>query len=127
MRLSLILMLCCLSSPTLGVEYDCGVEKKFDSANIYTKDMIEKSQFSVRIEEESGGSYLSRCSFTASAGSVTCDRYAVDKVVFDENVRVKKFYVFSSQFDVQLFQSLFFLENNGRGGIAFGTCRVVSP
>ncbi len=41
--------------------------------------------------------------------------------------RIKKFYVFRSQFDVQVYPDLSFIENNGRGGIAFGTCSVVAP
>ena len=58
---------------------------------------------------------------------MTCDRYPMDKVVLDENVKIKKYYLFRSQFDVQLFADLLFIENNGRGGIAFGRCRVVAP
>lgn len=33
----------------------------------------------------------------------------------------------AAQFDVQIFPGPVFVENNGRGGIAFGRCRVVSP
>lgn len=51
----------------------------------------------------------------------------MEKVVFDENVKIKKYYLFRSQFDVQLFPDLSFLENNGRGSIAYGQCRLVSP
>ena len=50
-----------------------------------------------------------------------------DLVFPDEYQKIKKYYRFRGQFDVQLFPSLFFVENNGRGGIAFGKCRVVSP
>jgi hypothetical protein len=110
-----------------AAEYDCKVAKKIDSENTYTSHQIEKGQFSVKIEESSAGAFASRCSFSPSANKVTCDRYQVDKVVFDEKVKIKKYYVFQSQYDVQLFSDLSFVENNGRGGVAYGKCRVVAP
>lgn len=135
MRLiSVIVLVICSPGLVMAVEYDCRVEKKFDSENTYTADHIKKSQFSVKVEEggcstEEGGcsTFVSRCSFIASANKVTCDRYQVDKVVFDENSKIKKYYTFRNQFDVQIFLNLSFLENNGRGGIAYGKCRVVAP
>ena len=79
-------------------------------------------------EDERGDTvFVSRCSYAASVQKVTCDRYKMDKVVFDKNVQIKKYYLFQSQFDVQIFRDLSFVENNGRGGIAFGKCRVVAP
>ena len=65
--------------------------------------------------------------FAMSAGKITCDSYDVDRVEVDPVVRIKKFYVFGSQFDVQLFPDLTFVENNGRGGIAFGRCTLLAP
>ncbi|MFQ5546565.1 MAG: hypothetical protein ACE5FE_11340 [Acidiferrobacterales bacterium] len=126
-RVSVIVLALCMSGFVAAAEYNCKVEKKFDSENTYTADHIKKYQFSVKVEEGNGGAFVSRCSFSLSANKVTCDRYQVDKVVFDENVKIKKYYVFRSQFDVQLFSNLSFVENNGRGGIAYGKCRVVAP
>ena len=102
-----------------AVEYRCKVEKKFDFENAYSQAKVEKGQFSVLVEEKGDSAFLSRCSFTPSAQKVTCDRYEVDKIVFDENVKIKKYYVLRSHFDVQVFSDLSFIENNGRGGIAF--------
>lgn len=127
LRASIILFFLCVPDFAAAAEYDCRVEKKFDSENTYTTNQIEKGQFSVKIEDSGGGTFVSRCSFSSSANKVTCDRYQVDKVVFDKKVRIKKFYVFGSQFDVQLFADLSFVENNGRGGIAYGKCRVIAP
>lgn len=76
----------------------------------------------MKIEETRTGAYLSRCSYALSVARVTCDRYEVDKVVLDDVAQIKKYYVFRSQFDVQLFANQSFIENNGRGGIAYGTC-----
>jgi len=36
---------------------------------------------------------------------------------------IAKYYYFDGQFDVQIFPNLSFIENNGRGDIAFGKCR----
>ena len=117
----------CVSSFASAADYDCKVIKKVDSENPYTSQQIENGQFSVKVVEGGEGAFVSRCSFSPSANEVTCDRYQVDKVVFDENVKIKKYYVFRSQFDVQLFSNLSFVENDGRGGIAYGICRVVAP
>ncbi len=110
-----------------AVEYHCIVEKKFDAEREYTPAQIEKGKYSVQIEENGDTTFVSRCSFSPSAQKVTCDRYQMDKVVQDYNVKIKKYYLFGSQFDVQLFASLLFVENNGRGSIAFGKCNVVAP
>jgi hypothetical protein len=115
-----------LGMPSIAhaVEYRCPVEQKFDSERIYTRAQIKKFKYSVLIEDYDTSAFLSRCSGDAK---VSCDRYEVDKIAYDEYVKIKKYYVFRSQFDVQLFPNLSFVENNGRGGIAYGTCAVASP
>lgn len=127
LRTFVFVLALCASGFAAAAEYDCKVTKKVGSENTYTAHQIEKGQFSVKVEESGGGAFVSRCSFSPSANKVTCDRYQVDKVVFDENAKIKKYYVFRSQFDVQLFSDLSFIENNGRGDIAYGKCRVVAP
>jgi hypothetical protein len=126
-RVLKIVLALCVPSFTAAAEFDCNVGKKLDSETTYTASQIRNSQFSVKIEETGSGAVVSRCSYSASANRVTCDRYQVDRVVFDETAKIKKYYVFRSQFDVQLFSDLSFVENNGRGGIAYGRCRVVAP
>lgn len=127
LRTSVIVLALCAPGFAAAAEYDCKVAKKVDSENTYTAHQIENGQFSMKVEESGGGAFVSRCSFSSSANKITCDRYPVEKVVFDEKVKIKKYYVFQSQFDVQLFSDLSFVENNGRGGIAYGKCRVVAP
>ena len=127
LRSFVILLSLCASGFAIAVEYDCKVEKKFNSEHTYTANQIETSQFSVKIEEQETGVFLSRCSHSSIDNKVTCDRYQVDKVVFDNNVKIKKYYVFRSQFDVQLFSNLSFVENTGRADVAYGKCRVVAP
>jgi hypothetical protein len=109
-----------------AVEYECMIEKKFDSEHIYTKKQIQKNRFLLKIQEKGKKAILSRCSYANSENKVTCDSYEADQIVFDENMKIKKYYVFRSHFDVQLFNDLSFVENNGRGGISYGSCRIVS-
>lgn len=127
LRAYLLVLFLCVPALAQAAEYRCKVENKFDSEHAYTVAEIEKGQFSVLIEEKGNATFVSRCSFAPSAQKVTCDRYQVDKVAFDEHVKIKKYYVFRSQFDVQLFPDLLFVENNGRGGIAYGKCSLVAP
>lgn len=123
--LSLFLFACPFNS--YAVEYNCVVTKKINQKHEYNKQELAKWKFSVLLKEEENRAYLSRCSYTMSAGKVTCDNYEVDKISHDTNVKIKKYYVFRSHFDVQLFSDLSFIENNGRGGIAFGECIISSP
>ena len=126
MRLAVLVI---LLSPCLAdaVEYYCPITKKWDLEQTYSAEQIEKWKFAVKIEETKDGTYLSRCSHVPAEDKLSCDRYAVDRVEYDENVSIKKYYVFRSQFDVQLFRDLSMLENNGRGGMATGKCTVTSP
>lgn len=101
--------------------YDCKVTKKHGENNVVSDAELKKWQFSVKIHDLPKPR-LERCSFETSSNRVTCDSYDVDRVVVDQNISAKKFYHFSSQFDVQVFRDLSFVENNGRGGIAFGKC-----
>lgn len=118
-----------LGLPSVGaaVEYVCPVEKKWNLERTYSEEELARFRFTVRIEETAAGAFLSRCSYSMIENRDTCDRYAVDRIAFDERVSLKKYYVFSSQFDVQLFRDLRMIENNGRGDFATGKCTVVSP
>lgn len=115
-----------VSTPAYAAHYDCLTSSMYASGGVIDTGKVKQGQFSVKIEEKPEYIFLYRCSFTPSEGKVTCDKYEVDKLVYDENVKIKKFYVFKSQFDVQIFSDLNFIENNGRGGIAFGKCTLVA-
>ena len=88
---------------------------------------IQEGQFSVLVEARGASAFLSRRLFAYTARKVTRDRYEVDKIEFDKNVKLVKYYLSRSQFDVQIFSDLSFVENNGRGDVAFGKCDVVAP
>ncbi len=85
-------------------------------------------KLSAKIEDHGDKAFVSRCSYTTSEGKVTCDRYEVDRIEYDENVNVKKYYIFSQQYNIQIyFKNLLFVEDNGRGAISYGNCIVTSP
>lgn len=106
--------------------YDCVVSKKIDPSFEYSQSRLDEGRFSVIIHDEKTPR-LERCSMSPSKGKVTCDAYVVDRVENDTRVGIKKFYVFGSQFDVQIFRNQTFVENNGRGGISYGQCSLVKP
>jgi len=126
-----------------AVEYYCPATQKFNSENVYTKEEIDKGKFAVKLEEAQGEAFVSRCSFAHSQNKITCDRYEVDEIKESKRLKfkndlpfdfetdgyeiIKKYYYFYSQYDFQLFPNMFSVENNGRGGIQYGKCEVVSP
>ena len=126
-RLISLIGLLCITNACIGAEYDCPVNKKLTANLDYSKEKLDQFQFRVEIKDDPEGAIISRCSYAPSKQAVTCDRYNVDRVETDPYVKIKKFYVFRSQFDVQIFTDLTFIENNGRGDIAFGTCRLIAP
>ena len=128
-------MVACIAAITpmlaQGVTYRCDVAavtnpKPDGKVDLLDPDVLQRRQQHAIIEDETEPS-VQRCSFTPSVGRVTCDRYEVDRVEIDRNVSLKKFYLFRAQFDIQLFSDLSFIENNGRGGLAYGKCKVTRP
>lgn len=113
--------------PASAAQYECIASKMFASGDSVDLDRVKKGKFSVKLEEGTGSTTVQRCSFARSVGKVTCDAYEVDKIQYDENIKAKKYYVFRSQYDLQIYSNLSFVENNGRSGIAFGDCAIVSP
>ncbi len=122
--LRLVIVGCALifTTSSIAADFDCKVTKKIDYDSEYSADHIARAQFGNRIEEVGENAWISRCSYSQIAGKVTCDRYKIDRVVIDPIVKVKKFYIFSAQYDLQLYPDLTYIENNGRGSIAFGKC-----
>jgi hypothetical protein len=120
-----------LASSVHGAEYNCPVETKFDSfGGLYSAEKRKRDQYdqySVRIRDMGDTAIVERCSYVQSKKRVTCDSYEVDYIAHDILVGHKKFYYFRGQFDVQLFDNLSFVENNGRGTIAFGNCTLTRP
>lgn len=124
MRLILIALMA-VGSTLNAEEYFCPVSQKLNSDSSYSAAELQQRMPSVKIKQTGEAAIISRCSFSSSAGAVTCDDYKADLVVEDRHVGHKKYYHFNSQFDVQVFDDLSFIENNGRGDVAFGRCGLV--
>lgn len=111
-----------------SAELFCRVTDKYDFERIYSKAEIDQWKFSATIEENGDKALVSRCAQTAGEGKVACERYVVDRIEYDEKANIKKYYVFSSQYNIQIFfENLLFVEDNGRGGVSYGNCIVISP
>jgi hypothetical protein len=117
----LLFILLLQSTLSFAASYDCKVTRKVGANDIVSERDLEKSKYSVKIYDTNKPE-LERCSFISSKNTVTCDKYPVNKVETDKYVGIKKFYYFTGQFDVQLFPDMQFVENNGRGVIAYGKC-----
>jgi len=120
-----------LGNSAFGAELRCRVIEKVGTPdgmfNPYPPNNIKKYSYSVIIRDRGkNASEMGRCSFSSSAGRVTCDFYPVDHIVKDKNVGHIKYYNFNSQFDVQVFPSMKFLENNGRGSLSSGKCEQIN-
>ncbi|MBI3992475.1 MAG: hypothetical protein HY342_04315 [Candidatus Lambdaproteobacteria bacterium] len=114
-------------SVAAAATYECKATKA-DTAVTLPKNYLEQYQHSLKLQEQTEVVRVGRCSFAQSMGRVTCDWYDVDRVEFDERAGLKKYYVFSAQFNLQIFlANLSFLEDNGRGGIYWGQCVVAEP
>jgi hypothetical protein len=123
------LVLVALHSEAATFSCDMNVQAYLTAAGamqVIPIEQMRRRQASVIIEDEKVP-FVERCSFAPSENKVTCDRYPIDRIEVDRNVNIKKFYLFRSQFDVQLFSNLTVVENNGRGGVAFGICTMVKP
>lgn len=120
-----LIFLLVFSMPAVAVDYDCPCTQKFDRYHTYTAEELRNGQFRTIIWEKPDGIFLSRCSFSPSQGKVTCDTYKVDHVEIDTNINARKYYLFNSQCNFQIFSDLTCVEDNGRGGIQFGECEIV--
>lgn len=121
MKKIFLLFLVTFSSYVFSTTYDCKVTRKIGPENIVSDSELMKWKFSIKIHDTTKPE-LERCSFVPSQNKVTCDKYSVDRVETDKFVGIKKFYYFTGQFDVQLYPDMRFVENNGRGGISYGSC-----
>jgi hypothetical protein len=110
-----------------SAEFSCKVTEKYDFGKIYSKAEIDKWKFSAKIEDHGTSAFVSRCSHSNIEGKVTCDRYEVDRIEYDKNVNIKKYYIYRSQYNIQMFKDLSFIEDNGRGGISYGKYKLTSP
>lgn len=105
-------------------DLECVVERKYNAHGERSAEDLARWQFSVRIVELPSSIVLQRCSWSSAQERVTCDSYEADYVEMAQGSGIRKFYSFAHQFDVQVWPTGEFVENNGRGSIAFGTCEA---
>ena len=110
------------SASAFGAELYCEVTKKLSQDYTYDSAYFRKYKPGVFIRDAGTTVLLSRCSVEISSGDYTCDHYEADFVEHDNRVNITKYYYLRGQFDVQVFADNSFVENNGRGTIAFGRC-----
>jgi hypothetical protein len=103
-------------------DLECVVERKFNVQGERSAADLARWQFSVRIVQLPSSVVLQRCSWSSAQERITCDSYEADRVEVAPGSGIRKFYSFAHQFDVQVWPTGEFVENNGRGSIAFGTC-----
>lgn len=127
MNLKYLIIAALMTQSAHAATYECKVEKKYaaDLSVIQSKEEVEKSKFKITIKEGAKVT-IDRCSFAPSQNAVTCDILEPDRLEFTNTqyVKIKKFYVTKSQYDLQIFENLTFVENNGRGSMASGKCIV---
>ena len=110
-----------------ALKFHCIASKKLDAKANYTPEQIHQRKFSTRIEELPQGIFLDRCALSQSAGKVTCNRQKVDRIEYHQKLQTKKFYVFDSQVNFQLFPNLTSITDDGAGGVQYGKCEFISP
>lgn len=109
---------------TWATTYHCETTEKYDFGIVYSKEQIDKWKYSVRVEELTNETNVYRCSLSIIENGVTCDKYEIDKVEFDTNINLKKYYYFRGQYNFQIFSDLNSLEDNGRGSVQYGKCAI---
>jgi hypothetical protein len=127
MKNALLLVSFLTTHSVIAATYECKVDTKYaaDLSKIQSKEEIDLYKFKLTIKE-SPKITIDRCSYAPSQSAITCDILEPDRVEFTNTqyVKIKKFYVTRSQYDVQIFENLTFVENNGRGSIASGKCTI---
>jgi len=108
------------------VEYRCPATRKYDLDTTYSPEEIKDRQFSTRLKELPDGLFLFRCAFSNYAGKVDCTRYKVDRVEVNQDLKIKKYYAFGSQFNLQIFSDLKSVEDDGLGGLQYGKCEIIA-
>lgn len=114
-------------SITSAITYHCETTKKYDFGIIYSKERIEKWKYSVRVEELENETNIYRCSLSIIDRGITCDKYKIDKIELTKSINLKKYYYFRGQYNFQIFSNLNSLEDNGRGSVQYGECKIISP
>ncbi len=126
-KLLITAFLLTLANGLYAATYRCEPELQSNFGNrVENNDFLRNNKPYTTVVDEKNPK-IERCSFSSFEKRNTCDTYEVNRVELDSKVNIKKFYVFRSQFDVQIFKDMSYIENNGRGGFQIGKCKLISP
>lgn len=103
-------------------KYDCYVDTKVSKEKQYKKEEIDKYSPVISIQEDDKYTIISRCSFFEMYKRNACYSYIVDTIVVNDKRKMRKYYIYKTQYDIQIFNDKRFVENNGMGLINFGEC-----
>ncbi len=131
MKFIALLAFCLLPFTAQASQFNCAVARKTDSKAEYTTGLIAAEQPSILLtvddnEDENplnDKASISSCQVTAADGK-TCDTYEVDKIAYDEATKLKKYYNYYAQVDLQVWPDMSFMLNDGRSGVSYGSCKV---
>ena len=123
--LATLLML--VSTATYAVEYDCAVDNRITADKQYSQKDIVANKYSISAFVINDTKGISTCYLSKEKNRVLCDTWPVDTVEFNESLKMKKFYAFRGQADLQILKDMSYVFNNGQGEISFGKCKVTSP
>ena len=92
-------------------------------------DFVKKHKPFTKVVDTGTAFRIERCSISFITNLHNCDSYEADRYEIDinpvSNLKIKKFYVFSDQYDIQIFSNLSYIDNNGRGALLIGKCVVL--
>lgn len=108
----------------MAFRLNCEVSRKVDNERNYSEEDIARFKPSVRLTKVDNRYLVERCSFSPSQNRENCDPYQIDFVQSQEDPPMSKYYYYRGMFDLQVFGNGFFVENNGRGTISYGTCKI---
>ncbi len=131
MRYIALLVFCLLPAVAQASLFTCSVTRKTDSKAEYAAERIAKEQLTVLLSVDDNEDQnplndkasISTCDAHAAAAK-TCDTYEVDKITYDDATKLKKYYNFYAQVDMQVWPDMSFVLADGRSGISYGSCKV---
>ena len=127
MRLFLLTVFILTVPSVNATTYKC--EPEFQTvfgSRVENNDFIRSFKPYTLVHDEVEGR-IERCSRSFTENRHVCETYKVDRLESDSNALVKKYYVFKAQYDIQIFRELSYIDNNGRGGMLYGKCKMISP
>lgn len=110
--------------------YKCDLAKTIHvKHNTATKD-LKRNMYSLFILETDNPKVknqytLYKCFYKKPTNKKRCEDIPISKVSLLDGSQIKKYYNLDMQYDLQVFKDLSFIENNGKGVISVGMCKIL--